>query len=161
MKSLKIFTTICAVLLTCAAYAEDESPPVKAIQTVKNEAIDFDNLPQESIIGSLAECVAEGDSLLDLFSERIKRRPKLYPYSEGLAYVNGVLCHEGYYSRSIVYTVLDGPQYGLQTVLDYSGAVLYVNYDYYPEYTYHGVIFHHDYSDSEIITGSTQVIKFY
>ena len=49
----------------------------------------------------------------------------------------------------------------VHTVMSYSGYVMYVNYDFDLEYTPFGIIFHHYYSDSEIITGSTQVISFY
>lgn len=163
MRSLKLLTILCAVLLSSAAIAEEknEAPLVTPIKELQNNAIDFENLPKESVIGSLAECVKESESLLDLLTDRVKRKPLLYPYSEGLAYVNGVLCHVGDYPRSIIYTVLEGPQYGLQTVTSYAGYVMYVNYDYELEYTPYGVILHHYYSDSKIITGSTQVISFY
>ncbi len=163
MRSLKLLTILCAIFLSSAGYAEEENavPPVTPIKELKNDAIDFENLPKESVIGSLAECVTDSESLLDLLTDRVKRKPMLYPYSEGLAYVNGILCHVGDYPRSIIYTVLEGPQYGLQTVMSYSGYVMYVNYDFDLEYTPFGIIFHHYYSDSEIITGSTQVISFY
>lgn len=79
-----------------------------------------------------------------------------------LAYVNGELCHVGKYLQSIIYTVLEGPHYGTQTTVAYSGVVLYVNYDYTLEHTpWGGVVLHHFYSDSETVTGSNQVIIFY
>lgn len=156
----KLITTLCAVIFTFAVFAEETSP-VSPIQEVKNEAVDFENLPKESVVGALANCVKEENSLLDDLTKRVHLNRLLYPYSEGLAFVNGILCHQGHYPRSIVYTVLEGPQYGLQTVLNHYGEVLYVNYEYWLEYTPYGVILHHDYSDSEIITGSTQVISFY
>lgn len=163
MRSLKIITILCAFLLSYSVYAEDETPAslVTPIKEVKNDVIDFENLPKESIIGSLADCVVESESFLDTLVERSRRNPILYPYSEGMAYVNGFLCHVGNYPRSIIYTFLEGPQYGLQTVTDYYGGVLYVNYEYTLEYTPFGVILHHYYYDSEIVTGSTQVISFY
>ena len=163
MKALKIFTIVCTLLISSLSFAEEASTPiVKPIAEVKNEAIDFDQLPKESVTGALAEHVTEKESVFDSLEGRIKKRkPMLYPYSEGLAYVNGFLSHIGNYPYSIIYTVLEGPQYGLQTVTDYNGFLLYVNYDYSLEYTPHGMIFHHYYDDSETITGSTQVISFY
>lgn len=163
MKSLKILLTVSALVFSNLCFADGEAPSldVTPIKEVKNESIDFKNLPSESIVGSLKEFVEEEETLLDCLTERVSRKLKLYPYTEGLAYFNGFLCHVGNYPRSIVYTVLEGPQYGLQTVTDYFGAVIYVNYDYNVEYTPYGIILYHYYDDSKIITGSTQVIKFY
>lgn len=159
----KILTIITSFLITFAACAAEEAKtlPVAPIQEIKNEALDFDNLPKKSVVGALANYVTSEKTILDDVTKRIHWDPLLYPHSEGLAYLNGFLCHVGHYPRSVVYTVLEGPQYGLQTVVDYYGNVLYVNYDYSIEYAYYGVILHHYYSDSEIITGSTQVISFY
>lgn len=158
----KILTIITGFFIPFAAFAAEEVkvPPVAPIQEIKNKSLDFDNLPKKSVIGALANYVTSEKSLLDGVAKRIHWDSLLYPNSEGLAYINGFLCHVGNYPRSIVYTFLEGPQYGLQTVLDYYGNVLYVNYDYSIEYAPYGVIFHHFYSDSEIITGSTQVISF-
>jgi hypothetical protein len=85
----------------------------------------------------------------------------MYPNTETLAYVNGYLSHIGYYPQSIIYTVLEGPYYGMQTTTAVNGVVLYINYDYVVEYTAIGVVFHHYYSDSEVITGANQIVKFY
>lgn len=166
MRSLKLIPTICAILLACSIHAEEESAAsvVTPINEITCETLDFDLLPKESIIGSLSEYVAGSETLLDLLTESVKRKKQkalLYPFAEGLVYLNGVLCHVGNYSQSIIYTVLEGPQYGLQTVTTYDGFVLYVNYEYVLEYTPAGVILHHDYADSETITGSTQVISFH
>lgn len=163
MKTLKIIPALFAILLTSFSFAEETAELlVKPLQEVTSEALDFDKFPSESVVGALSEYVTEQESVLDMFSQRVKKkRTLLYPYSENLVFVNGVLCHVGNYPRSIIYTVLEGPQYGLQTVSDYYGELLYVNYDFDIEYTPYGMILHHDYDDSEVITGSTQVIKFY
>ena len=164
MKTIKILLAISTLLFTNPGFAEEEQTPPLAVtpmQVVQNETIDLENLPKESIVGSLAEVVKDEESLLDSLEERIHYNSMLYPYSEQLAFVNGFLCHIGYYPRSIVYTMLDGPQYGIQTVTKRNGKVLYVNYDYSVEFTPYGTILYHYYDDSKIITGSTQVISFY
>ena len=163
MRSLKKVTAICAILLSCSCFAEEaiQAASVTPIQEIKSTTLDFDQLPTESVVGSLAEHVIGNESLVDGFASRIKRHYDLLPYAEGLAYMNGYLCHVGNYPRSVIYTYLEGPQYGLQTVVTYSGVLLYVNYDFEIEYTPYGVILHHYYDDSQIITGSNQLISFY
>src|SRR4029077_235313 len=150
MKALHIFAVIFSMVFSSFSFAEQETLPVTPIKNLKVEEVNFDNLPKESNVGNLAGLVKEEKetSLLDSLSERIRNRAILYPYAEGIAYVNGQLCHVGNYSQSIIYTVLEGPYYGTQTTTAYDGVVLYVNYDYKLKYTPGGVIFYHYYSDS-------------
>lgn len=166
MKSWHLFALICTTVFSSLCCAEQESTEslVKPIQEIKVNELNFEDLPKESQIGNLSEVINGEESLTDALSERIKKKKKshciMHPNSEMLAYVNGQLSHVGYYPQSIIYTVLEGPYFGTQTTTTYNGIVLYVNYDYTVEYS-GGAVFHHYYSDSEVITGSNQVIKFY
>ena len=161
MKALHIFAVIFSMVFSsfCGAEQENSALPVTPIKELKIEEIDFDNLPKKSQVGNLLEVVKDA-SLLENLTDRIRNQVTLQPYSEGLAYVNGQLCHVGNYSQSIIYTVLEGPNYGTQTTTAYNGVVLYVNYDYKIKYTASGVILQHRYSDSKVITGANQVIIF-
>lgn len=166
MKSWHLFALICMTVFSSFCCAEQESTEslVKPIQEIEVKELNFEDLPKESQIGNLAEVVKGEESLADALVERVKKKKShliMYPNAEMLAYVNGQLCHVGYYPQSIIYTVLEGPYYGTQTTTAVNGVVLYVNYDYVVEYTVGGVVFHHYYSDSEVITGSNQIIKFY
>jgi hypothetical protein len=170
MKTLYLFILLSSFAFANFCVAEQEEAtvlPVTPIQTLKVEGLDFDNLPKESTIGNLSEVVRDDEnSLLDNLMERRGKKKKkhkdlmLYPYAETVAYVNGQLCHVGNYTQSVIYTVLEGPYYGTQTTMTYGGIVMYVNYDYEMEYTPAGVILHHYYDDSKVITGATQVIIF-
>ncbi len=162
MKSFHLLTIIFSLVFVNLACAEQEQSQllVTPIKEVKVEEIDFENLPEQSQIGNLAEVVKSEESLLEKLSDHIQGQLILHPYAESLAYINGQLCHVGNYSQSVIYTVLEGPYYGTQTTLAYNGVVLYVNYDYVMEYTPYGVVLHHHYSDSEVVTGSNQVIIF-
>lgn len=146
----------------CFAEKEQQKDAVNAIKEMAIEQLDFESLCKKSKIGNLAQCVKDKDEeeVESPFLERIKTQVLLHPYIQEFAYVNGVLCHVASYPQSVIYTVLQGPQYGLQTVVDHQGIILYINYDYTVEYTYIGVILHHYYSDCEVITGSNQVIMF-
>jgi hypothetical protein len=169
MKLLKILTIISALVLSSFCFAEQEeketpSAPaaVTPIKEIQVEGLNFEELSkEESKIGSLAEHVKDKNLSLESFLDAIRTHLILHPYAEGLAYVNGQLCHVGNYPQSVIYTVLEGPYYGLQTTTDYNGFILYVNPDYVIEYTLFGVVLHHYYSDSEVVTGSNQVIMFY
>ena len=153
-----VFSTV--FLNFCCAEQEASEPSVTPIKEIEVKELNFDDLPKESKIGNLSELVKDETSFTSIFEDRIKSHVILYPYAEGLAYVNGQLCHVGNYPQSIIYTVLEGPYYGTQTTTTRHGVVLYVNYDYVTEYTVAGVVLHHYYSDSEVITGSNQIIKF-
>lgn len=166
MKSLNLFVLMCTTVFSSFCCAEQESSDelVKPIQEIKVKELNFEELPKESQIGHLAGVLQAEESLTDILSERIKKKKShliMYPNAEALMYVNGQLCHVGYYPQSIIYTVLEGPYYGTQTTTAVNGVVLYVNYDYVAEYTIGGVVLHHYYSDSEVITGSNQIVKFY
>jgi homoserine dehydrogenase len=169
MKSWHLFALICATVFSsfcCAEQEESTESLVKPIQELAVKELNFEDLPKESQVGNLAELVKEEESqLADILTERVKKKKKssliMYPNAEMLAYVNGQLCHVGYYPQSIIYTVLEGPYYGTQTTTAVNGVVLYVNYDYVVEYTVGGVVFHHYYSDSEVVTGSNQIVRFY
>lgn len=166
MKTLKILTILCSIVLSSLSFAEEESPATKVtpIKEMKVDGLNFEKLSEENKVGNLAEYVKENETSLDCFLDRIKKHKKhviMHPFAEGVAYVNGVLCHVGNYPQSIIYTVLEGPQYGLQTTTTNTGFVLYVNYEYMIEYTPFGVILHHYYSDSEVQTGANQAIIFY
>lgn len=161
MKPFHILAIIFSMVISnfCGAEQEISVTPIKKIEL---EEVNFDNLPREAQVSNLSELVKDEEGFADAFSQKIKTPLILYPYSEGLAYVNGQLCHVGNYSRSVIYTVLEGPYYGTQMTLTYSGIVMHVNdYDYDMKYTNGGVIFHHYYPDSKVITGANQVIKFY
>lgn len=166
MKTSQMLTIIFAILISnlCFSQQETHSATVRPIKEIQIAELKFDQLSQESNIGNLAEYVKDEETSLESFLDAIRihrRQTVLHPYTEGLAYVNGALCHVGNYSQSIIYTVLEGPHYGLQTTTAYNGIILYINYDYTIEYTPYGVVLHHYYSDSEVITGSNQVIVFY
>jgi hypothetical protein len=178
MKYINKIIAITALLLTNVMFAEQESTPkvppsneqeestpkVTPIKEIKVDGLNFEEVSKESKIGCLAEYVKDKSISLESFLQAIKLHKThlmLSPYAEGLAYVNGQLCHVGNYPQSIIYTVLEGPHYGLQTTTAYSGLILYVNYDYSGEYTPYGVVLHHYYSDSEVITGANQVVSFY
>ena len=165
---MKFFYLSLVILTVCVSNAfcneqENIQDDVKPIKKIELKQLDDENRPEDSQIGNLADVVEEDESDSSVFMERIKKRrnPIRYPNAEGLVYINGQLCHEGHYPRTIIYTELSGPFYGTQTTMDYSGFVLYVNYDYTAEYTPAGVVLHHYYSDSEVITGSNQIIQFY
>lgn len=136
---------------------------VNPIAEIEVKELSDENLPTHSLIGSLADVLDEDETISSYFVERIKKKknPIMSPDAEGLVYVNGQLCHEGHYPRTVIYTELAGPFYGRQTTMTYDRFVLYVNYDYKAEYTPGGVVLHHYYSDSEVITGSNQIIRFY
>lgn len=175
MKLLQLLTIVFSIFVSNLCFGEEEKPSLDAVPTldvvpikeIKNNEINFDALSRESKIGNLSELVKDKvhsssqASSMRCLLDAIRMQTILYPYSEGLAYVNGVLCHVGNYPQSIIYTVLEGPHYGLQTITDYNGSALYINYDYFLEYTLYGVVLHHHYSDSEVITGSNQMIIFY
>lgn len=82
----------------------------------------------------------------------------IVPITQGILYVNGVLCHVGNYARTVLITVLEGPQFGLQTTMNYRGRVLACNFVCYLDNTPDGVLLRHEYYDSTVITGTTQVI---
>lgn len=164
MKSLKILAIISSLFLVNLCCAEQEAATAVApIKEIAVDGLNFTQLAQEeSRVGNLAEHVQGANQLLGN-SDVIrggKNKLILYPDSEGLVYVNGELCHVGNYPQSIIYTVMAGPRYGLQTTTDYNGIVLYVNYEYKVKYTSAGVILRHRYSDSKVVTGSNQVIIF-
>jgi hypothetical protein len=164
MKSLHLVAIVLS--MACLSFCDAEenqtaSLPVTPIKELQVEGLDFDNLPTESKVGNLSEVVKEKASLADAFVEQIQTHAILHPYAEGLAYVNGQLCHIGHYTKCNIYTVLEGPHYGLQTTTTHHGIVLYINYQYEIEYTPVGLVLHHFYDDSEVVTGSNQVIVFY
>lgn len=163
MKSFSMLAIILSAFALNFCFAEQETSDigVTPIKEIEVKEIDFEKLPEESQVGNLSELVKEEENITDLFTERARSRVILYPYAETLAYVNGQLCHVGNYAQSVIYTVLEGPYYGTQTTVTYDGVVLYVNYDYATEYTSGGVVLYHYYSDSKVITGSNQIIKFY
>ncbi len=167
MKSLKILAIISSILLTSFSFAEEETKSVESatdkteIKEIRVEELNFEKLTQESKIGALAEHVKDDKVSIESFLEAMRAQVILHPYAETLAYVNGQLCHVGNYPQSVIYTVLEGPYYGLQTTMTYSGIVLYTNQSYVLEYTPYGVVLHHYYSDSEVVTGSNQLIIFY
>ncbi len=111
-------------------------------------------------MGSLSKFIKKENSNWDSLLQAFYHRPILRPINQGLAYVNGELCHVGNYLHSTLYTVLEGPHYGLQTVVDYNGFVLFVNFDYDLEYISGGLILHHYYDDCKVVTGATQMIIF-
>lgn len=161
-KSLIFLATLISINLCYAGEESKESEPnVKTLNEIHLESINFEELAKATTVGSLADYVKDAETPLDSFLERIKRKLHLQPNDEYVAFVNGQLCHIGYYPRSIIYTVLQGPYYGLQTTTTCTGVVLYVNYDYDIEYTSYGVILHHYYDDSEVVTGANQLITFY
>jgi hypothetical protein len=162
MKYLQILTIVSSILFSSLGFAEQDvsSSEVTPIKEITINELDFDHLPQESTVGDLAEHVKESGTLMENFLDYIRIKGILQPYAEGLAYVNGVLCHVGNYPQSVIYTVLEGHHYGLQTTTDTNGFVLYVNYDYSEKYTPYGVVLKHRYSDSKVVTGSNQVIVF-
>lgn len=162
MKLLNLFVIVSLTVVSSFCHAEQERSEglVTPIQEIEVKELNFDDLPSESHTGELKEVIGE-DERVNPFVDRIKR-PKviMHPHAETVAYVNGQLCHIGNYPQSVIYTVLEGPNYGTQTTMTYDGIVLYVNYEYKLEHTLGGVVLHHFYSDSKIITGSNQVIKF-
>lgn len=162
MKSFSILAIIFSAFVLNVCYAEQDSISdlVTPIKEMEVKEIEFDKLPKESKVGDLSDVVREPESWFDLLTDKVKSRAVLCPYAETLAYVNGYLTHIGNYAQSVIYTVLDGPSYGTQTTVTYAGVVLYVNYEYKVEYTSGGAVFFHRYSDSRVITGSTQIIKF-
>jgi len=166
MKLLHLYVIIFTAAFSgfCCAEQENSESQIAEIQEIEVKELNFEELPDESLIGDLSEVVKEKESFADLFLERVRRtesRAIMHPYAEGVSYVNGQLCHVGNYPQSVIYTVLEGPYYGTQTTMTYDGIVLYVNYEYHIEYTFGGTILTHYYSDSKIITGSNQIIKFY
>lgn len=160
---MRLLIVVFSILISNLCFAEKEVSPtdVKPIKEVQIDQIDFDALAKEKKIGELAEVVKEEDAASTSLIKTSIFSPDVYPYAEEWAYVNGVFCHIGYYSHSIIYTVMEGFNYGLQTITAYHGAIIDVNYDYVMEYTPLGIILHHFYLDSEVITGSNQVIVFY
>lgn len=157
---LSILFLIC-ISSVCFANEETLLTDENSIKELRIEELNFAHLSPESKIGNLAECVQEQDSLTDSLLAGIRTYLIFQPFMQGLAYVNGVLCYVAHYPQSVIYTVLEGPQYGLQTVLSPQGFLLYLNYDYVLEYTPMGLVLHHYYSDSEVVTGSDQIIVFY
>lgn len=162
MKLLNLFVIVCVTAVSTICAEQDHSENlVKPIQEIEVEGLNFNNLPKESQTGDLKEVVGNNDERVNPWTNRIKM-PKviMHPNAETVAYVNGQLCHIGNYPQSVIYTVLEGPNYGTQTTMTYDGIILYVNYEFELEHTFGGVVLHHFYADSKIITGSNQVIKF-
>lgn len=161
MKPLHLLAIIFCTVFSQFCSAEQEATDVTPIKKIEVEGLNFADIPKDSQKGNLSEFVQDDCNLADAFLNRIRHYTPLYPLEEGMAYVNGQLCHVGKYPRSIIYTVLEGPYFGTQTTVTYDGIVLYVNQDYKIEYTPGGVIFRHEYADSKVITGANQVIKLY
>lgn len=80
------------------------------------------------------------------------------PITQGKVFINGVYCHVGNYARTVIITVLEGAQFGLQTTMTYQGRVLSCNYVCFLDNTYAGIFLRHEYPDVTVITGSEQVI---
>ncbi len=172
MKSLYLFAVIIAVAFSNVCFAEQENTEVQPFSETESQAFTeievkeliFEDLPKDSLIGNISDVINEEDSLVNALVERLKKKKthfSMHPHAEGVSYINGQLCHVGNYPQSVIYTVLEGPYYGTQTTMNYYGAILFVNHDYVMEHTFGGVLLHHYYSDSEIVTGSTQIIQFY
>jgi hypothetical protein len=173
MKVLKFMAVSSVLLLSNLCANEDAVTKIdqeSIIQEVQTSNLDFSELRKKApmAVSNLADCIygAENSSVAELALDRVKRKkrrkkPVQFPNSEALTYINGFLCHVGNYTRSSIVTVMDGPDYGLQTTVDYSGIVLSVNYECIVEHTPDGVTFKHEYPDCQIITGSEQIIKFY
>ena len=163
MKFIKLLSVLFSVFFCMSGFAEEDIPPslVTPIKEVRIEDLILENIPKESFVGDLSQLVETPMSnLAASLTDQIRSNHILTPYAEGLAYVNGTLCHVGNYKRSTIYTVLEGPYYGLQTTMSLSGEILYVNHEYRLKNTSNGVILQHKYRDSKVITGSTQVIIF-
>lgn len=113
---------------------------------------------------SFAEYPTDERSIFEMFEQRWKKikRTLFYPYSEDLVFVNDVLCHVGSYPHVIIYTVLEGAEFGKQTLTDPdSGEVVDGKHDFDLEDSPDGKVLHHHYDNAEVITGSKQVIRYY
>lgn len=166
--NLSLLVCMTVVFALSGSEPAEFSSSAKSTQPLGLEKFKFEQLPKQSKVGGMAAAVTKGRSSSSIPTEtlRAKKRKKkkgsfISPQAEQLLYINGQLCHVANYSRSVIYTVLEGPYYGTQTTMTYDGVVLYVNYDYEFEETFDGVIFYHYYDDSVVITGANQVIKLY
>ncbi len=152
-----------SIVSFCFSAEEETNSLVQSFKSLEVSTLNFEELSKKTEVGALSDVLnreTEKGSFLCLDSI-FSTSHYLYPYAEQVAYVNGQLCHIGNYTHTVIYTNLDGPYYGLQTTMTYNGVVLMVNQSYDLEYAYGGAILHHFYTDCEIITGSTQVIRFY
>ena len=171
MKTFYLFPLILTTIVSnfccfndCYAVEEKTVSLIDSIPQIEIKELDFEDLSKESQTGQLLEFVKENTNEQMALVQRRKGKKKkvlMHPLAEELAYINGQLCHVANYSQSVIYTVLSGPYTGTQTTMTYNGIILYVNHDYAMEYKRGGTVYHHYYSDSEVVTGSNQVIRFY
>lgn len=134
------------------------------VQEAGIDKLDFNNLP-ENEPSNLADFLGNAktetslDSLTTLRNFGSKRI--IVPASQGMMYIHGELCHVANYETSTIITVFEGPNYGLQTVVDYYGVVRYVNRYCTVEYSRSGgMILRHGYPDCLVITGRDQIVVF-
>ncbi len=172
MKTFQIITIILLVTLSSVCFSEQErpsSPQEAPKQELKIDEINLEELPTESQnVSDLAAFVKDKESdptiheslLASLVKLIYKKQLVIAPIAEGVVYINGELCHVGNYYNSSIYTVLEGPRYGCQTVLNLYGEIVSINYNFTLEHTSAGIVFHHFYPDSVVITGATQVVVF-
>ncbi|MBA3721644.1 MAG: hypothetical protein H0W88_04510 [Parachlamydiaceae bacterium] len=165
MKALAILMTLCSIMFLPAIHAEEQNAETVQevlINELQLDKIDFDELQKAASDEptNLYDCVSGSDEGLDCI-RCMQRQMILQPYSQGVRYVKGALCHVGNYNHSSIITVLEGYNAGLQTTVDYYGYVLVVNYPYVIECTPGGgVTYKHSYPDSTVVTGSNQLIYF-
>lgn len=155
MKLFLIFYVFFMSVFSC--YSEE----MKNTDVLNHQEFDFDSLPKKTLVGNLLEHVKTTEPSTYNQLDMIKMQFVVHPFREEFVYLNNALCHTAYYSRSIIYTVVEGEQFGLQFITSYNGVILYVNYDYEIKETRSGITLHHFYSDSEVITGQNQVMMFY
>ncbi len=165
MKKINCFLLVYATVFAVFYGAANEAFALERESVPSFEALLFEKSAPKT--GPLAEVLKGSEESSELFADDIMKKKKkngsvvMIPQGEGIAYVNGQLCHIANYPFSVIYTVLEGPYYGLQTTMTYDGIVLYVNDEYTLKQKATGAILYHYYDDSVVITGSTQVIRFY
>lgn len=124
------------------------------------EKLDFSQLQKEARSTKILDKLLGDEDLLCIWCQHPDG--KILPYSQGYCHVNDEYCHVANYMYTSVITVLEGPNYGLQTTIDYFGVVVAINVDFsVTRVRGGGVIFKHYYPDCKIITGYDQVILLY
>lgn len=163
MKKLNSILILMMSAYSFSAYAIDELAPLSDI--IKKE-MKIEEIPNNGLLpeGCFDAEPSNDKNLFDanLSTDKMKMKGSLMvvPYSQQFAYINGILCHVGYYNDCAITTVLEGFHYGKQVVSRIDGALL-VNPYYNIDYTPNGMFLRHEYHDSTVITGQDQLIVLY
>lgn len=169
MNIIKLSTL--ALLLSASLYStEPEISPLPETTEIAAKEMEIPGLDLKAI--KSGELAVQPESIANLFGkDEVSSSyfspfgfyPSSYalaPYAQELVYLDGDLCHMGYYADLTVVTTLSGYSYGYQVILSPYGQVLSTQDFYYIDSTIYGSYLRHEYLDVTIVTGSEQVVYF-